>query len=165
MSTFFKNSDMHDFMFVQRWLIMCFKREFSFEDGLYLFDVIACHFLELDSDEGRRYQRHAQRAEFKTEGCGLNSIDSFHCEFNYSLTFEMFVCCAVLINHRAQISQLSDLAQFFTFLSSLSGKLNVCEIIQTAQNLFYLYCKGRVRNSFQEITSDVVSPQHDNSDL
>ncbi|KAI6645828.1 TBC1 domain family member 15-like [Oopsacas minuta] len=164
LDTYFKESDMHDFMFVQRWLIMCFKREFSFEDGLYLFDVIACHFLELNTDEGRRYQRHAQRTEFKTEGCGLNSINSFHCEFNYLLTFEMFVCCAVLITYKAQILKLEDIAQFFTFISSISGKMNVCEVINKAQHLLYIYCKWRVRNSFQEITSDWPS-QNDNIDL
>ena len=152
-------------MFLQRWLIMCFKREFSFEDGLYLFDVIACHFLELNSDEGRRYQRHAQRAEFKKEGCGLNSINSFHCEFNYSLTFEMFVSCAILIIHRASILQIPDIAQFFPFISRLSGNLNVCEIINKAQHLFYFYCKWRVRNSFQEIASDWSSVQDEDNDL
>ena len=156
---FFAQSEMHDFLFVQRWLIMCFKREFPFEDGLYLFDVIACHFLELNSDEGKRYQRHAQRDEFKREGCGLNSIDSFHCEFNDSITFEMFVCVAILITHRDSILNTDDVAGFFTFLSSLSGRIDVCQVITRAQHLFYLYCKGRVRNCFQMLSTDSSSPE------
>lgn len=45
-----------------RWLVLTFKREFSFEDALTMFEIISSQHLELTSMEAER-ERERQRAK------------------------------------------------------------------------------------------------------
>lgn len=48
--------------FFSRWLVLTFKREFSFEDALTMFEIISSQHLELTSMEAEK-ERERQRAK------------------------------------------------------------------------------------------------------
>lgn len=50
------------FFYFSRWLVLTFKREFSFEDALTMFEIISSQHLELTSMEAER-ERERQRAK------------------------------------------------------------------------------------------------------
>ena len=57
---------MHVYSF--RWLLLNFKREFSMEDGIHMFEVLSSQYLELSSDEALRAKHKAVALEFLAEG-------------------------------------------------------------------------------------------------
>lgn len=51
-----------------RWLLLDFKREFIFTDGIRLFEVLSSHHLELHSDTAQIECDKVLAAEFAQEG-------------------------------------------------------------------------------------------------
>ena len=57
-----------------RWLLLNFKREFSMEDGIRMFEVLSSQYLELSSDEALKAKHKAVAVEFLAEGkCSCSS--------------------------------------------------------------------------------------------
>ena len=55
------------FLFV-RWLVLTFKREFSFADGLTMFEIISSQHLELSSMEAERERERQRAKELERDG-------------------------------------------------------------------------------------------------
>ena len=51
-----------------RWLLLDFKREFSFADSLRLLEVVSSRYLELSSDRALIELDRATAEEFEAEG-------------------------------------------------------------------------------------------------
>ena len=51
-----------------RWLILGFKREFSFEDALTLFEIMSSQHLEMDSLEGAIAREKGRKHEAENVG-------------------------------------------------------------------------------------------------
>ena len=51
-----------------RWLLLGFKREFSFNDSLRVFEILSSHHLELSSLEAETLRRRQQMKEFAEIG-------------------------------------------------------------------------------------------------
>lgn len=60
-----------------RWLILSFKREFSFEEGLKLFEILTSQHLELNSLEAETQKNLQWRREFEQEGLLLLCYNIF----------------------------------------------------------------------------------------
>ena len=81
--TFFQESECSDYLFchrlstciiiiiiiiIIRWLLLDFKREFSFSDSLRLLEVISSHYLTLSSHRALKELDKAAAEEFAAEG-------------------------------------------------------------------------------------------------
>lgn len=56
------------FTCLHRWLLLSFKREFPFEDGIHLFEILSSHHLELCSLEAEKAKRREQVLEKERMG-------------------------------------------------------------------------------------------------
>jgi hypothetical protein len=51
-----------------RWLLLGFKREFSFMESLRCFEILSSHHLELTSMEAEKTRRQELKREFENQG-------------------------------------------------------------------------------------------------
>lgn len=54
--------------FFGRWLVLTFKREFSFQDALTMFEIISSQHLELSSMEAERERERQRARELERDG-------------------------------------------------------------------------------------------------
>ena len=54
--------------FCYRWLVLTFKREFSYEDALTMFEIISSQHLELSSVEAERERSRQRAKELERDG-------------------------------------------------------------------------------------------------
>ncbi|XP_030606436.1 TBC1 domain family member 15 isoform X2 [Archocentrus centrarchus] len=129
--------NMERFTFCHRWLLLGFQREFEHTDALRLFEILSCDHLELISQqvERARYQeRLAQK--YSTDG-----LESELPAINTDFTFELFICAAILLEHRESLLKCRDDAQLLEYTNSLHGTLDLNSILKKAEHHFYNYCK------------------------
>ena len=144
----FQDNDAGDMVFCHRWLLLTFKREFAFDDALTLFEILCSHHLELDSvqadkarDEELRQKRERDAGE---SGADSQAVDRNSPNNDY--TFELFVCLAILRKYREPLLQTKDIADIFTFINGLIGKMNLDAILSTAEAVFFDYCRHSVKS-------------------
>lgn len=63
----FKAAEADNLMFCHRWLLLCFKREFVFQDALRMFEILCSHHLELNSIEAAKARDTEIRKERERE--------------------------------------------------------------------------------------------------
>ena len=56
-----------------RWLLLCFKREFPFQEGLTIFEIVCSQHLELSSVDVERIRDEERAKDFQR--AGKNSFD------------------------------------------------------------------------------------------
>lgn len=130
--------NMEGFAFCHRWLLLGFQREFEHSDALRLFEILSCDHLELISQQVERacYQeRLAQKCSTD------NNTESEQQAINTDFTFELFICAAILLEHRETLLRCRDEVQLIQFTSSLQGKLDLNSTLKKAEHLLYNYCK------------------------
>ncbi|XP_060075188.1 TBC1 domain family member 16-like isoform X2 [Ylistrum balloti] len=135
--------ELGDLMFCHRWLLLGFKREFSFSDSLRCFEILSSHHLELSSMEAENARRKEVMKEFENFGGGTRSE---HLSVSFDYTFELFMCLALLMDCRKDLLNCVDSAMVFSTINSL--KINLEETLTKAAKLFYKYCKKTVEESF-----------------
>lgn len=149
----FKANGMEDMLFVHRWLVLTFKREFSFEDALTMFEIISSQHLESSSVEAERERERQRVKELEKDG------GEFHAQVvevtNYS--FEVFVCLAVLKEYRKSLLKCSEVSSVYNTIHGLSMKMDLNIILMRAEELFYKYCRKSVVDSFQVVDVDTVN--------
>ncbi|XP_002737000.2 TBC1 domain family member 15-like [Saccoglossus kowalevskii] len=136
-----------DLMFAHRWLMLTFKREFPFEDGLKLFEIISSHYLELTSVEAER-ERDMERAREFERIEGGRILETEISSANNDFTFELFVCAAILIEERKLILKCDDSASVFTTVNGLMCTMDLATIINRAENVFLSYCRKSAQDCF-----------------
>jgi hypothetical protein len=55
-------------IYIYRWLLLDFKREFPFEESIRMFEVLSSHYLELNSDKARVETDKVIAKEFELDG-------------------------------------------------------------------------------------------------
>ncbi|XP_031565739.1 TBC1 domain family member 15-like [Actinia tenebrosa] len=142
----FFSHNMSDLLFVHRWLILGFKREFAYEDSLKLFEIMSSQHLELHSMEAERErekQRHKERekdgGEFQTELVGLDK----------EYTFDLFICLAILRQYRGLFLNCTEVSFVYNTINSLSMKMDLNTILLKAEELFFQYCRKSVIDCFE----------------
>ncbi|XP_033725983.1 TBC1 domain family member 15-like isoform X1 [Pecten maximus] len=141
-------NDLGDLMFCHRWLLLGFKREFSFTDSLRCFEILSSHHLELFSMEAENARRKEVMKEFENfayifPGGGTRS-EQLTVSLDY--TFELFMCLALLMDCKTDLLNCVDSAMVFCTINSL--KIDLEETLTKAAKLFYRYCKKTVEESF-----------------
>ncbi|XP_033725984.1 TBC1 domain family member 15-like isoform X2 [Pecten maximus] len=136
-------NDLGDLMFCHRWLLLGFKREFSFTDSLRCFEILSSHHLELFSMEAENARRKEVMKEFENFGGGTRS-EQLTVSLDY--TFELFMCLALLMDCKTDLLNCVDSAMVFCTINSL--KIDLEETLTKAAKLFYRYCKKTVEESF-----------------
>jgi len=135
-------SGMPELIFCHKWLLLCFQREFSFDEGLRLLEIVSTHHLELNTSEARRAiessRRHLMEKGMKFECIGASA----------EYTFDLFICVAIMTLYRDEIFRCTDGSQIFQSMSKLSGELNLDQILCQAERLFYSFCRRSVLDSF-----------------
>ncbi|XP_061920213.1 TBC1 domain family member 15 isoform X1 [Entelurus aequoreus] len=129
---------MESFTFCHRWLLLGFQREFEHSDALRLFEILSCDHLELISqqvDRARHQERLAQTY------CTDDGCESQLQAVNTDFTFELFICAAILLDHRDTLLQCRDEVQLIQFTSSLQGTLDLNSTLKKAERHFFNYCK------------------------
>ncbi|XP_065833261.1 TBC1 domain family member 15-like [Oscarella lobularis] len=143
----FEDSGLPDLVFCHRWLILCFKREFTYQESLTIFEVLSSCHLELTSlaaDEARR--EIEAKTVLQQEGWKDSRMTDVKICAEY--TFELFVCVAILMEHRERILQCDDCNQVFQCVSKLSMELDKDVVLQRSEELFYTYCHKSVLDCF-----------------
>lgn len=129
---------MEGFAFCHRWLLLGFQREFEHSDALRLFEILSCDHLELISQQVER----ACYQERLAQKCSPDdSTESEQQAINTDFTFELFICAAILLEHRETLLQCRDEVQLIQFTSSLQGRLDLNSTLKKAEHLLYNYCK------------------------
>ncbi|XP_061631985.1 TBC1 domain family member 15 [Phyllopteryx taeniolatus] len=129
---------MESFTFCHRWLLLGFQREFEYSDALRLFEILSCDHLEFISqqvDRARYQERLAQKY------CTDDECESELQAVNTDFTFELFICAAILLDHRDALLQCQDEVQLIQFTSSLQGTLDLNSTLKKAEHHFFNYCK------------------------
>ena len=57
-----------------RWLLLSFKREFSYEDGLRIFEIISSRHLEVSSVEAEMERSRERARELEKEGSSYFNV-------------------------------------------------------------------------------------------
>ncbi|XP_026041582.1 GTPase-activating protein GYP7 isoform X1 [Astatotilapia calliptera] len=130
--------NMERFTFCHRWLLLGFQREFEHSEALRLFEILSCDHLELISqqvDRARYQERVAQK--FSTEDGSESELQAINTDF----TFELFICAAILLEHRESLLQCPDDFQLLQYTNGLQGTLDLNSILKKAEHHFYNYCK------------------------
>lgn len=115
-----------------RWLLLCFQREFELEDGLKLLEILSTHHLEISSPQAQKAFMAGQRQYFESNGshfirCPIGIFQLFGLlgvqvasgaiTAESEFTFDLFVCVAVLIDHREQLFRCTESYEIFQTLS------------------------------------------------
>lgn len=149
----FNSIDAGDMVFCHRWLLLTFKREFSFEDAVRLFEILCSHHLELSSIEAEKARDQEIRSERERE-LGANSaglgqaVERGLPQTKY--TFELFVCIAILKLYRKDLLKAGDVADIFTFINGLVMKMNLDHVLATAESCFFDFCRLSVTKADDE---------------
>ncbi|XP_060567879.1 TBC1 domain family member 15-like isoform X2 [Ruditapes philippinarum] len=143
--------DLGDLLFCHRWLLLGFKREFSFMDSLRVFEILSSHHLELSSIEAETAKRKQAMKEFVRQG-GVTRTEPIDTEAEY--TFELFMCVALLETCRDKLFRCYDAAMVFECINNL--EINLDSILEQSEQLFFRYCKKTVENSFQIVDTPLV---------
>ncbi|KAJ8378938.1 hypothetical protein AAFF_G00233030 [Aldrovandia affinis] len=124
--------------FCHRWLLLGFQREFEHSEALRLFEILSCDHLELISQQ-------VDRARYRERLAHKHSLEDKPAPepqgINTAFTFELFICAAVLLEHRDTLLMCRNEVQLIQFTSSLQGTLDLNSILEKAEGLFYNYCK------------------------
>lgn len=144
--SYLEEYNLHDLTFCHRWLLLNFLREFSFDDGLRLFEMLCTEFLEVDSMEAHRMRELSRQAAFGGED---GKVPELHIPIDSCLTFNLFVCVAVLMENRRELFSCTDVTAVIQCMTSMPRKMAVTQIINKAEELFYSYCQKSVIDSFQ----------------
>ncbi|KAI1886343.1 hypothetical protein AGOR_G00213020 [Albula goreensis] len=137
--------------FCHRWLLLGFQREFEHSEALRLFEILSCDHLELISQQvDRAHYRERLARKHSLEENPTTEPQAINTEF----TFELFICAAILLEHRDTLLKCRNEVQLIQFTSSLQGTLDLNSILKKAEGHFYNYCKrsawdhlnGRCRN-------------------
>lgn len=145
---FFEISECRDYLFCHRWLLLDFKREFNFADSLRLLEVVSSRYLELSSDRALIELDKVAAEEFEAEGGEVRAIQP---GLNMEFTFDIFICIAILILNKEEISRERDAASVYGYLNSLCMNMNLNKVLLEAEKLFYKYCRQSVLKGFKEV--------------
>ncbi|KAM9852313.1 TBC1 domain family member 15 [Aulostomus maculatus] len=130
---------LESFTFCHRWLLLGFQREFEHSDALRLFEILSCDHLELISqqvDRARYQERLIEKSS--SEDDSESQLQAINTDF----TFELFICAAILLEHRETLLRCQDDVQLIQFTCSLQGTLDLNSTLKKAEQHFYNYCKG-----------------------
>ncbi|XP_071950681.1 TBC1 domain family member 15-like [Antedon mediterranea] len=131
-----------DLMFCHRWLLLSFKREFKFDDAVYLFEIISSHHLELSSLEAERVCQQEIAKDFqRSAGKERNNCANMNKDF----TFELFLSATILKRNRAKLLKCLDAAAVFQCVSSLTKQMEVKVLLIEGEKLLLSYCRKSVR--------------------
>ncbi|XP_052283885.1 TBC1 domain family member 15-like isoform X2 [Dreissena polymorpha] len=136
--------DLGDLIFCHRWLLLGFKREFSFLDSLRVFEILSSHHLELSSMEAETAKRRQLMKDFANTG-GMARTAPVQADSEF--TFELFMCVALLQHCRDQLLTCTDAAMVFDVINHLDIQLD--NILEKSEQLFFKYCRKTVEDSFQ----------------
>ncbi|KAL4221329.1 hypothetical protein ACF0H5_019590 [Mactra antiquata] len=145
--------DLGDLLFCHRWLLLGFKREFSFMDSVQLFEILSSHHLELSSLEAETAKRKQAMREFADLGGVTRTTSPLDEKSEY--TFELFMCLALLLESRNDLFKCFDAAMVFDCINNL--KIDLDFILEKSEQLFFKYCKKTVEDSFQMV--DIPRPR------
>lgn len=139
----FEACGVDDMMFCHRWLILGFKREFNFEDGIRVFEILSSHHLELSSFEAERTY-----SEGRTKEAEKNETFTIHSR-NPRFTFDIFLAVAMLIQRREDLFLSHDQMDVFQVVNEVEKRTSLDFILAKAEALFFNYCRKSVVTCFQ----------------
>ncbi|XP_048249978.1 rab GTPase-activating protein 22-like isoform X2 [Haliotis rufescens] len=138
----FEVHELGNLFFCHRWLLLGFKREFSFMDSLRCFEILSSHHLELSSLEAEKALRKEEMLEFANTGGDTRTTQMPQKEY----TFEVFMCAALLMEFRDALFDCKDTGMVFTCVNGLKFELD--DILTKSERLFFMYCRKTVEDSF-----------------
>ncbi|KAK6958795.1 TBC1 domain family member 17 [Biomphalaria glabrata] len=138
--------DLGNLFFCHRWLLLGFKREFSYEDSLRCFEILSSHHIELTSVEAARAVMREEMREFENTGGDVRTTGPVtHKEY----TFEVFMCATLLTECREELFNCLDCGQVFSLINEL--KFDLDSLLTKSERMFFIYCKKTVGESFQMV--------------
>ncbi|XP_071786828.1 TBC1 domain family member 15-like [Asterias amurensis] len=140
--------DIGDLMFCHRWLLLCFKREFPYEESLMIFEIISSQHLELSSETAERARDVARARDF-LKGGGVKRSHAGVVRTDF--TFELFVCTTILYDNRKALMECVDSATVFQYVvNGLSNNLDLQHVVCLAEKMLLAYCTASaVKDSFE----------------
>ncbi|XP_043920455.1 TBC1 domain family member 17-like [Protopterus annectens] len=139
--------DVDRLTFCHRWLLLGFQREFRHQEALRLFEILSSNHLEMNSFEAEK-TRCLERLSCIQQKGGDACIQLSPIKTNF--TFELFVCAAILLEHKDTLLKCCNEMDLILFTSSLQNKLSLNPILEKAEELFFNYCTGTVLECFRK---------------
>lgn len=100
-----------DMAFCHSWLLLCFRRELSKDEGLRCFEIVSSHYLEVTSLRASSMFDDARRTGFEERGGGSHTSEAALCT---ELSLDVFMCITLLINNRNCLFECHDNADVFS---------------------------------------------------
>ncbi|KAL8584087.1 hypothetical protein ACOMHN_022427 [Nucella lapillus] len=147
-----EEQDLGNLFFCHRWMLLGFKREFSFEDSLRCFEILSSHHLELHSITAERALMKEEMNEFANMRGDSRSTNMAQTK---DYTFEVFMCAAILMECREELAKCTDTGMVFSFINNLTFVLD--DTLSKAEKLFFTYCKKTVSESFQLVDTGSIT--------
>eukprot|EP00049_Salpingoeca_infusionum_P010097 m.170929 g.170929 ORF g.170929 m.170929 type:complete len:393 (-) comp14541_c0_seq1:323-1501(-) len=147
----FVELNLHDVGFCHKWLLLGFKREFTWEDAIRMFEILCSHHLDVSSSaadqERSKALREKRGKELASESITLNQAEpsailSWKVEEEY--TFELFVSVAILRTYKEKLMAAETDADVYQFINRLSEKMDLDVILTMAEEVFFEHCRKSV---------------------
>jgi TBC1 domain family member 15 len=139
--------DCADLVFCHRWMLLSFKREFSFPDALCLFEILSSHHLELSSVTALEARRQEKRAALEMSDGALASVARDDVWAHHEYKFECFICMAILRMYRSSFMRCTETPALYTLTNSLVESMHLDSVLGMAEALFFDYCRQSVHHS------------------
>ncbi|XP_067144585.1 TBC1 domain family member 25-like isoform X2 [Centruroides vittatus] len=127
-----------------RWFLVTFKRELEYNDALRLFEILSSRYLEMNSLETQRVKQFGEIA-IKQAGRRIYYGEPIN---NSDLTFDLFVCLALLVVKRRCILLSKDGMVLGDLLCNIGKGVDLKTILNVASHLLFDYCRKSGMESF-----------------
>lgn len=119
-----------------RWFLVTCKRELEYDDALKLFEILSSGYLEMNSLETQRVKLFGEIAIKQSGrtyfGEPINTSD---------LTFDLFVCLALLVLNRKKILSSKDSMDLGEHIRNIGIGVDLKQVLNMASHLLFEYCK------------------------
>ena len=143
----FNTIDAGDLVFCHRWLLLSFKREFSFNDSLVIFEILCSHHLELNSVEAdmtrnleKRREKEKNLGDVGAGGVAEDGADALWWT-QHKYKFDFFICLAILKVFRVRFMSCADVAALYSLTNGLVEKMDLRMILDAAESIFFDFCR------------------------
>jgi hypothetical protein len=99
----------------------------------------------VEADKARNAERRSERE--RGEGLSATTEEG---ELDATFTFELFVCIAILRTNREALLRAADVADVFTLINGLVGKMHLDTVLKMAEQCFFDYCRKSVTKGSAE---------------
>lgn len=122
---------------------------------LNLLVAVFLHVSSVEADKARTAEVRALGTEVADDDVAAAETPSNGEEY----TFELFMSVAILKAYRTTLLQLTDMAEIFTFVNNLVGKMHLDTVLSQTEDVFFEFCRRSVGHASSELQAILRSTE------